>query len=270
MRMSSHQIERRSAVSPGEFRSAYESAPGLPLIVTDAAERWPALRKWTFEFFDESFGADEVIVTDRVGRPTLGRRMSLREYLVYAQRPETSDVSLVASPTPLYLTTYSPFVDHPSLRDDFDDPYFLENWYRASEGALRDWYETGFGWIFIGPRGTFTALHDDLFGTHAWLAQLTGRKRCLMFPPTDAARATPFETIVEPGEVLFIPAGWVHEVEALDASITLTFNYVNASNFAGHIAAIVQQMPLWVKKVERFQAKHRLGVTWSSRGFDGD
>lgn len=110
--------------------------------------------------------------------------------------------------------------------------------------------------IWIGSSGVVTPLHHD-----AWtglLFQLTGSKRVLMFPPTerpnlyftspfaakdrwsnlparsddaDPARypkfpkANGFEGQLDAGDVLFIPAFWSHEVEALEANISIPFRF---------------------------------------------
>ena len=110
--------------------------------------------------------------------------------------------------------------------------------------------------IWIGSKGVTTPLHHD-----AWtglLFQLTGSKRVLMFPPEDRtnlyftspfaatdrwsnlpgrsddadpeeyprfARASRHEGRLDAGDVLFIPPFWAHEVEALEANISIPFRF---------------------------------------------
>ncbi len=110
--------------------------------------------------------------------------------------------------------------------------------------------------IWIGSKGVTTPLHHD-----AWtglLFQLTGSKRVLMFPPEDRtnlyftspfaatdrwstlpgrsddadpdeyprfARASRHEGQLDAGDVLFIPPFWAHEVEALEANISIPFRF---------------------------------------------
>jgi hypothetical protein len=110
--------------------------------------------------------------------------------------------------------------------------------------------------IWIGSSGVVTPLHHD-----AWtglLFQMTGSKRVLMFPPTERpnlyftspfaakdrwsmlpgrsgdadptgfprfARANGFEAQLDAGDVLFIPAFWSHEIEALEANISIPFRF---------------------------------------------
>jgi ribosomal protein L16 Arg81 hydroxylase len=43
------------------------------------------------------------------------------------------------------------------------------------------------------------------------------------------AKAQPIEFVIEPGEILFIPAGWWHHVRALDPSISMNFFWLAPS-----------------------------------------
>jgi len=110
--------------------------------------------------------------------------------------------------------------------------------------------------IWIGSKGVVTPLHHD-----AWtglLLQMSGSKRVLMFSPTERPnlyfkspfaardrwsslpgrcddadrsqfprfhRATRYEAQLDEGEVLFIPPFWSHEIEALEANISIPFRF---------------------------------------------
>ncbi len=110
--------------------------------------------------------------------------------------------------------------------------------------------------IWIGSKGVVTPLHHD-----AWtglLFQMTGSKRVLMFSPVERPnlyfrspfaardrwsslpgraddadptrfprfhRATRYEAQLDEGEVLFIPPFWSHEIEALEANISIPFRF---------------------------------------------
>ena len=113
--------------------------------------------------------------------------------------------------------------------------------------------------LWIGSRGVVTPLHHD-----AWtglLFQFHGAKRIRMYSPTDRvnlyfsspfeprsvwsrlpgrsaetdvnefprfARATPWDGQLEAGEVLFIPPYWSHEIEALEANISMPFRFTTS------------------------------------------
>ena len=101
--------------------------------------------------------------------------------------------------------------------------------------------------IFIGPKGALTPLHHDIWETHAWLAQLVGRKRWILFPREQREllysykvrldcpdfeqfpllrNAKPVECTIGPGDTIFVPSGWAHQVTSLDATISITHNFM--------------------------------------------
>jgi ribosomal protein L16 Arg81 hydroxylase len=115
--------------------------------------------------------------------------------------------------------------------------------------------------LFIGGKGgSFPVLHYDGAGVHAFLMQIYGRKEYVVFPPDQErflypsddrhnlsrirnvekpdidkyplfALAVPTRFILEPGELLFVPSHWWHTVKMLTASITLSVNVLNQSNW---------------------------------------
>ena len=85
-------------------------------------------------------------------------------------------------PPPPYLRLWHYERDAPWLADAFALP----------DGIFDDKFETLDPrirpsplprWIFVGPVGTYTPLHVDPWETHAWFAQVRGRKRFAVFPP---------------------------------------------------------------------------------------
>ena len=87
-------------------------------------------------------------------------------------------------------------------------------------------------WAWFSGRGVHTGLHYDNNGCHNLNAQLAGRKRCVLFPPSaldrmglfpigganpavncsslSAIPAGGLEATLEHGDLLFIPAWWFH------------------------------------------------------------
>ena len=109
-----------------------------------------------------------------------------------------------------------------------------------------------FEWLFIGPAGSRTRLHVDVWGTDAWLAQIRGRKRFTLFHPAhrrflerddgpggapewadlrapdpkrfpEFSRATPIETVPERSS--YLPRKWPHAVDGLTETVSLTVNF---------------------------------------------
>ncbi len=102
--------------------------------------------------------------------------------------------------------------------------------------------------FWIGPAGTFTPLHHDL--TNNLLLQVQGRKEVLLAAPGETPRLyndhhvysrvrnltepgivekypkldglKVHQVVMAPGDALFIPLGWWHQVLSLDFSVTIT------------------------------------------------
>ena len=152
------------------------------------------------------------------------------------------------------------------MKDDIQPlpEYFLPNW-------LPDHYMVKYVGevlnrgskleLYIGGKGgAFPVLHYDGAGTHAFLMQVYGRKQFIIYPPNQEqylypspekenlslinsldnpdlekfplfakAEATVF--VLEPGELLFIPAHWWHTTKMLSPSISISANVVNQSNW---------------------------------------
>ena len=171
---------------------------------------------------------------------------------------------------PLYLYGWRAFDLHPELLDDISQNLkSVEDWLPLFPPALRkvmnettSYYSHG---ILIGPANSKSHLHQDFLHSHAYLAQIAGRKKCTLFSPEDSAalyngdvdpdrpaldrfplfrNATAFECVLEPGEMLFMPSLWWHHVIALESSITVNCNFFNRANFTAYLTDLLQRLPL--------------------------
>jgi hypothetical protein len=164
-------VTRRERLSADEFATidfhAFE-----PLLLTGETRDWPAHQRWTFAFFASGqIGATAVQVTHRHGKR---EEMKLYEY-VERFRDEGGLNSRAADPDKPcgYLRGWTYEVDNPGLMQDFVVPAFARDWF----DKLPKKEDPMFRWIFLGPSGSKTPLHIDPCLTHAWLAQIRGRKR---------------------------------------------------------------------------------------------
>jgi hypothetical protein len=108
--------------------------------------------------------------------------------------------------------------------------------------------------FWFGPAGTVTPLHHDTL--MLFHAQVVGRKRWRfispletpklynfngVFSPIDVdspdlsryplfADVTMLEVVVEPGETVFLPLGWWHQVTSLDVSLSFSYSNLNVPN----------------------------------------
>lgn len=226
----------------------------VPVVSTGEINHWPALRKWDFQFFRERYGDTPVTVSDGTSRRLMD--MPMAHYLGFVESADLSETSRYNGATP-YLQDWTGFATHPELSEHTPEHHWIRNWEKYYARLFRFFYQPAS--IFIGPKGACTYLHQDRDYTHAWLSQIKGRKRWILYPPSqgglltyrkpgssqlfavnalnpdlqqfpDYPLATPLEVILEPGETIFLPGGWWHQVTSLDATISVTGSYWNGSN----------------------------------------
>lgn len=228
-------IERRPLPDPADF-VARHWLPGVPVVLTDLVTRWPAFERWTPAALVERLGdarieacvgRDGAVDPDPCWEP-LRQELSLRALMERIERPGPSNDT--------YVIAKNAALRRPALRPLLDDLWLPAEYF----GAPMDPTRMG---LWIGPAGTHTPLHHD--SDNSMFCQVMGRKRFRLAPPeslalldrsrgvyshwdprTDDQLAQGPVTLIEltlgPGEALFIPAGWWHQVDALDPSISVS------------------------------------------------
>lgn len=233
-------VEKRNCVSRDEFMVRYVYG-SRPVVLTDVADDWPARTRWSPEDLQRRFGhLDVEIQAERSADPryeenklALRRTVRLGEFVDQVVRGgATNDYYLTANNELLRRPEFAPLLDDIGTLPDFCDRSQLS---RHSS-------------FWFGPGGTVTPLHHDtLMLLHT---QIVGRKRWRfisplqwpklynhsgVFSPIDIDRpdldryplfreATVLEVVVEPGETVFLPLGWWHQVAALDVSLSFSFS----------------------------------------------
>ena len=228
-----------------------------PMIATDMLRSWAASSLWSFDFLKEQYGSDVVSLSD--GRFQTLAELPLGHCLDFFSRVDLGDTHRLLGATP-YIQDWLLLDQHPELYEHIEVPGWFRNWERSLMKLLRPGRPYHDIVALAGPAGATTFLHRDRFRTHAWLAQIVGRKKWTLFPPDQYAllfrdpepgaqaavniddpdedrfphfgRATPIEVVLHPGEMILVPAGWLHQVTSLDPSISVTGNWVNAANFS--------------------------------------
>ena len=64
-------------------------------------------------------------------------------------------------------------------------PYFCSDWLNEWWGTRDDIDEArnDYRFVYIGPGGSWTPFHSDVFGSFSWSANIVGRKRWIMLAP---------------------------------------------------------------------------------------
>ena len=234
-------LERRPAPAAPELFSRYWGG-SVPAIFTDIVPRWR--EQWTPEGLARRFG--EAKVEACIGRLADPRPdANWREHRVELELREYVDRMLAAGPTnDLYLIANNRNTARGELRALWEDVVLPSGWFdepRLPYGSA----------LWLGPAGTITPLHHDT--SNILFCQIHGRKRIVLAPPWAEAlldtadgvynRRGPeslaadgiasIDVVLEPGEALFIPAGWWHDVRALDVSVSLAINAFARPNVYG-------------------------------------
>ncbi len=251
------EVERRQGLSIREFNREYRCK--RPVVLTDAINDWKASSSWTFDFFKTRYGNSPVRVHQYEGgpkyQPNKVKQMPLAEYIDGILASDWTEF-------PYYIRdNWGLLVAHPELAADYKFPKYFFDWYSVLPPFMRLPYPR----IFIGPKGAVTPLHQDQWGTHAWLSQLVGRKRWIFFPPDqrnlvydfavhplapdynrfpEFRKATGLECTIGPGDTVFVPSGWIHYVVSLDPTISLSSNYMGPGCFRPALSNTVRELVL--------------------------
>ena len=239
-----------ASLTPEEFRERF-MAPNLPVMLTGAADSWRATAEWVAAAGQPAvstlaalFPDSEVSVVDGKGTR---REMSISEYATWWERRGEGE-------PPLYLKDWH----LPHLHAEYGayalpahvaDDWLNEHWSATSGG---DGGDSGgdHRFVYVGPAGSRTALHADVFFSFSWSANVCGSKRWWLLPAADrrlvsdaatqplardiltlpAAASRAIEVEQGAGEMLFVPSGWYHQVENTADTISVNHNWLNACN----------------------------------------
>ena len=239
-------VEKRSRVSRDEFIERYVRG-GRPVVLTDMARDWPAMKTWNFAEFKRRYGSMTVQVQ--------GGREADADFEVnkVQHRRETNfaafldRVSMSGVTNDEYLTANNELLRRPEFQGLLDEVGPLPDFCDASMFRRASS-------LWIGPAGTRTPLHHDtLMLLHT---QIVGRKRWRFVSPLsngkvyndfdvyspvdfealdlqrfpEAAKARVLDVVVEPGETIFLPLAWWHQVTSLDKCISLSFTNIDVPN----------------------------------------
>ena len=269
---------RRACLSKDQFISEHLH-PAVPVVLDGHAREWPAFERWDFEYLEKAAGSDRVLLMldgDRsegtrreatVGEFIRSFRSKTHTHRAQHQRTGEAEADSAAdgprvAPAPTsaltsgvptsgvpYLREWAFAKRHPDLLDDVSPAQvYFEDGFKRFDADERP----ALIWLFVGPKGTYTPLHRDLWHTDAWIAQLRGKKLVRLWHPRHVetlSRGDRFvdlsspdlsafprchepecvEGVLSPGDVLYVPSDWLHEVIALEDSISVSENFMSSS-----------------------------------------
>ncbi len=255
------------SITPRAFRQDYVLAYA-PVVLKRFGSGWPAVRKWTPEFFRSRYGNQKLCV--RV------KSVDLAPESIYAREVTMAEfIEDILSGGESYASNLEDlFNANPELRDDLDIPGLLP--YSCAHAAtiarrsrrwrIPKWGEILSTQIFISNSKGRTGYHCATGGN--FFLQVYGRKRWLFVNPRHTAFMHPYvrkdflysasaidpclsrqdqvragfplynlvpkyEVVLEPGDLLYSPQWWWHQVDNVGDSIGVAMRF-RTDMFAGN------------------------------------
>ncbi|KAI9092859.1 hypothetical protein DFS34DRAFT_667092 [Phlyctochytrium arcticum] len=243
------------------FQEEYESL-SRPVMILGLAKRWMAMQTWSIDAYKEKHGSTLFKVGNEYGHPQTVK-MAFGAYIDY--------MSTQHDESPLYVFDDKFAQKAPELAMEYAVPDIFSEDYFSVLGEERPPYK----WLVVGPARSGASWHVDPMGTSAWNTLISGHKRWALYPPhcsppglredDEVPPSTllwylevyphlpnhlkPIEILQEPGETIFVPAGWWHAVLNLD-----TFNIAITHNWCGrwNLPSVVEEL------VSSEKASHKL------------
>lgn len=262
-------IER--AVRPSLDRFAAYRRRSVPVVLHGLTDDWPARSNWSIENLRKRF-ADRLIsvmptddgrIRTHVDTGVAFDTIRFGDYLDVLERGERPDSYLIEA-SGNWL---------PELSEDVRVPEYCR--YAA-------WRNTRF---WLSAAATSAPLHRDV--AENIFVQLVGRKRFFLYPPAAAAwlysnplrsglpnfsrfdperpdydrfplsrQVVPAEVVLEPGDAVYLPSRWWHQVRSLELSASFNFWWAN-----GTLALAVRAAEL----AKRWRRLEIYGLEWRLR-----
>jgi len=258
-----NQIERIHKPTLDEFKIFFERKP---VILTGKITDWKAYSLWSVDYLNNLVGDKEISVNiskdkiftfDPQAQFTIvSKKMKFTDFTDWIVQEKTTDEYY-------YLQQSTIKITFPELVPDIEVPDYIDQ---------KLFIVTN---LWIGTGGNVSPLHYDM--SENLLSQLRGRKRVLLFEPKQTSLLYPFpahskiphmsqlnidqldiekfpkfqkakymECLLEPGEMLFIPAFWWHQVYSLD-QLNISINFWWKPNFKEYFTPpgrrLVSQIP---------------------------
>ncbi|KAG7392641.1 JmjC domain, hydroxylase [Phytophthora pseudosyringae] len=265
-------VEDSTTLSYEDFCARY-MAPNRPVLLRNATDKWfPKAAQWrdgqriNFMHLKAQYGAalapvasgdvaeygDEERWTMRLGEEVTDAYLDLVESKTVGKK-YLKDWHFV------HTFGHDFYVTPPFFKDDW-----LNWWWDHKEKS-----ESDYRFVYLGPAGSWTPLHQDVFRSYSWSVNVCGRKEWVFFHPDDCItvvaaavekepklkdrfgrfvvpdvtvgdidkekypqfhEAKPVYVIQETGDAIFVPSGWYHQVKNLEDTISINHNWFNGYN----------------------------------------
>ena len=237
-------IDKVEDISPENFKKKYYDTL-RPLIITGLAKKWPAYSKWNWDYFIKSVGNIDVGVYNNVKSDSYTPINTADAYMKFGEYLEKVKTGRLD----LRIFLFNIFQHAPQIINDFVWPDELMN------GFVKK-----YPMLFVGGEGSITHMHFDIDMSHILHTQFLGKKRVLLFPHEEqyklyrkpwevlslanyanykqsfdyesfpaAKLAKGYEVILEHGDTLFMPSGYWHHMEYIEAGFAVSLRAMQKS-----------------------------------------
>lgn len=245
MKIIQGEISETHDLDPKNFHVKY-GRNRIPVVVHGLSSKWPCMSTWNLKYFRKYSDIDVYVAILKGGLsypPNIQRSMNFGGFLDYI---EISDPKKHQNEV-LYLQQA-----HCDCFNELDADYTVPDLLSGDPDSF-----LGSNTLFIGSFNTRTTLHYDRPLVDNLFCQITGRKRFKLWTPESGCNFYPFsfdsiyshvsqipeinnvdleqfplfskaqisaEIILEPGDSLYIPKGWWHQVSHMQ-EISISQNF---------------------------------------------
>lgn len=245
-------VDKVESISPRHFKENYYNTM-KPVVITGLAKSWPAYHKWNWDYFIDTVGDKEVGVYNNVKSDSYTPINTADDYMKFGDYLK----KVKAGPLDLRIFLFNIFQHAPQVIHDFSWP-----------DELMKGFVKKYPMLFVGGQGSITHMHFDIDMSHILHTQFIGKKRVLLFPHEEQYKlyrkpwevlslanfanyresfdyenfpatnlAKGYEVILEHGDTLFMPAGYWHHMEYIEAGFAMSLRAMQ-ENLAGKINGV--------------------------------
>ena len=240
-------VDRVDNISGEDFKNNYYR-PEKPVIITELAKQWPAYQKWSWDYFKEIVGDKKVGLYNNVKSDAYTPINTADDYKTFGEYIDM----IQQGPAAWRIFLFNIFEHAPQLINDFTWPEQLMN------GFVKK-----YPMLFTGGQTSITHMHFDIDLSHILHTQFGGRKRVLLFRHEEQHKlyrkpfevlsladfsnyhegngtpdygkfpalkyAAGYDLLLNPGDTLFMPAGYWHHMEYLDSGFAMSLRALQNS-----------------------------------------
>jgi len=240
-------VDTYNSLSPEDFRNKYYLQK-LPVVMTDLAKEWPAYTKWNWKYFKDIVGDKKVALYNNIKSDAYTPINTADDYKTFGEYVDMIE----KGPAAWRIFLFNIFDHAPQLINDFTWPEHL------MKGFVKK-----YPMLFTGGATSITHMHFDIDLSHILHTQFAGRKRVLLFDYNEKDKlyrkpfevlsladfsnyadsstnpdynkfpalkyANGYEVVLNPGDTLFMPAGYWHHMEYIDSGFAMSLRALQSS-----------------------------------------